>query len=251
MSTGRLGLLIAALAALACAAALLVLPARWLMAVVPGHWPLTVVDASGTIWSGSATVALGTKEHQRTVSAPLRWETSWSRGPKLTVHHPWLGGPLALTPAWLGLGVSGQTLQLPAAALATLDARIAAVDPGGTLSIKWPASVIGRAHRPDGTTLLEAHWRDAASALTPISPLGDYALVLKQKGPDNVNVTLSTREGVLRLDGHGVLNRKQGFQFDGTAQADPSASANDQVALRDVLAALGPQRNNQTLLRFR
>lgn len=251
MSLGRLAFITAGLLLLACAAALVVLPARWMMAMIPDHWPLAVVDASGTIWSGSATVALGAREHQRTVPAALRWETSWARGPKLTLHHPWLGGPLALTPAWLGLGISGQTLQLPAAALATLDARLAAVGPGGTLSLKWPASVIGRTQTPAGTTLLEARWRDAASALTPIRPLGDYALVLTQLASGNVDVTLSTREGALALKGQGTLNSTQGFRFDGTAQADPSASTNDQAALRDVLAALGPQRNNQTLLRFR
>ncbi|NYT57768.1 type II secretion system protein N [Alcaligenaceae bacterium] len=251
MSLGRLAMFITGLILLACVAALAVLPARWFIAVVPDHWPLAVVDASGTIWSGSATVALGAREHQRTVPAALRWETSWARGPKLTLRHPWLGGPLALTPAWLGLGISGQTLQLPAAALATLDARMMAVGPGGTLSLKWPASIIGPTPRPAGTTLLEARWRDAASALTPIRPLGDYALVLKQLASGSVDVTLSTLEGTLVLKGQGTLNRTQGFQFDGTAQADPSASAHDQTALRDVLAALGPQRNNQTLLRFR
>ncbi|MGB6105798.1 MAG: type II secretion system protein N, partial [Pusillimonas sp.] len=142
-------------------------------------------------------------------------------------------------------------LQLPAAALATLDARLAAIGPAGTLSLKWPASVIGRAGRPVGSTLLEAQWLDAASSLTPIRPLGNYALALNQVDQGRVAITLDTGQGPLMLDGKGMLGGENGFQFDGTAQVDPAADAHVHAALRDVLAALGPQRNNQTQLRFR
>lgn len=240
-----------ALMLLACCAALLVLPARWVMTVLPGNWPLTVVNANGTIWSGSANFALGAREHQRTVTAPLHWKASWSQGPKLTLTHPWLLGPVVLRPAWLGLAISGQTMQLPAAALATLDARIAAIGPAGALSVKWPASIIGGATQPPGATLLEAQWLDAASTLTPIRPLGSYALALNQAASGLVDITLSTRQGPLILKGKGVLDGNKRLHFDGTAQADPAASSDVHASLRDVLAALGPQRNNQTLLRIR
>ncbi|RBP38878.1 type II secretion system protein N (GspN) [Eoetvoesiella caeni] len=242
---------VAGLILLACCAALAVLPARWIMAMLPTAWPLAVVNASGTVWSGSATLAIGTASHRRTIAEPLRWHLSIADGPKLLVSHPWLGGPLAVTPAWLGLAVSGQTLQLPAPVLATLDARIAAVGPGGELLLQWPATVIGRSSRPPGTTLLNVQWRNAASALAPIRPLGDYALILKQADQGRADVVLSTRQGPLMLNGTGILDRKGGFQFDGTAQTDPTASTDTHAVLRDLLATLGPHRNNQTLLRFR
>ena len=60
------------LALLAICAALYVLPARWIMVMVPDGWPLAVVDASGTIWSGNATVAIGAQEQQRTLPAAIR-----------------------------------------------------------------------------------------------------------------------------------------------------------------------------------
>ncbi len=231
-------------------AALAVLPARWALAVLPGSWPVAVVDAAGTLWSGSATVAIGKAAHRRTVAEPLRWRLSVTRGFQLLVSHPWLGGELILTPGWRGVGVSAQTLQLPAAVLSTLDARIAAIGPGGEITLTWPATFVGSDSRPTGATLLDMRWRNAVSDLTPIQPLGDYALALKQAAPGKAELILSTRQGPLMLNGSGLLDRNGGFRFDGAAQADPDASAYVQTTLRDLLVVLGPQRNNQTLLRF-
>lgn len=241
----------AGLILLACCAAVAVLPARWLMTALPASWPLAVVDANGTVWSGNATIAVGTQGRRRTVAEPLRWRLSLAGRPKLLVFHPWLGGSLALTPVWMGVAVSAQTLQLPAAALATLDARIETISPGGELSLKWPATFIDRAGRPAGAGLLDIQWHNAASALTPIRPLGDYAIALKQGAQGGADLVLSTRKGPLMLSGTGVLDGKNGFQFDGKAQADPAASVDIHAALRDLLATLGPHQDNQTLLRFR
>ncbi len=238
------------LALLAGFAALAVLPARWAMVMLPQSWPLAIVDASGTLWSGSATIAVGTPAYRRTLPEPLRWQVSFANGLKLRVTHPWLGGPLILTPGWTGMGVSGQTLKLPASALGALDARIAAIGPGGELSLKWPASVVGSSRRPAGSTLLEAQWHNAVSALTPVRPLGDYTLVLKQGEQKNrVDLVLDTRQGPLMLNGTGALDGNAS-RFDGTAQVDPAASKSTHAALHDVLAALGPERNNQTILHF-
>ncbi len=231
-------------------AALAVLPGRWMMAVLPSHLPVAVVNATGTIWSGTATIALGTPERRRSVVEPVRWQLTFSPAPRLQLSHPWLRGPVIVSLNWRGIGVSGQTLQLPASALGALDARIAAVGPGGELSIKWPASFIGPISRAPGAKLLDAEWRNAVSALATVRPLGDYALTLTQATANQANLILSTKQGPLMLNGSGTLSEKQ-FQFDGTAQADPSAKAEIHAALRDLLAMLGPQQNNVALLRFR
>jgi general secretion pathway protein N len=247
----RLALTGIGLLMLACGAALAVLPARWAMTALPPTWPLAVVDASGTVWSGSATIALGPPELRRTVPEPLRWQVSFAGGPKLRVSHSWLSGPLTLAPKWSGVGISKQSLQVPAAALASLDARMAAIAPEGEISLKWPAIFIGRQGRPAGATLLDIQWRNAASTLTSIRPLGAYALSVKQAATGRAELVLSTLQGPLMLNGTGLLDRNSGFQFDGTAQADPAASANTHAALHDILAALGPRRGDHTLLRFR
>lgn len=242
---------VAGLILLACCAALAVLPARWLITALPASWPVAVVDASGTIWSGSAIIAVGTPARRRTVAEPLHWQLSFANGPRLLVSHRWLGGPLALAPGWMGIRISAQTLQLPAAVLTTLDARIEAISPGGELSLKWPARFIGRAGPPAGARLLDIQWHHAESALTPIRPLGDYVLAVKQ-GPENgADLVLSTQKGPLMLSGTGVVNGKNGLHFDGKAQVDPAASVDIHAALRDLLATLGPRQDNQTLLRVR
>lgn len=246
----RLVLYVAGFLVVACCAALAVLPARWMMAVLPSDLPVAMVNATGTIWSGTATIALGTPERRRSVVEPVHWQFSFAPGPRLQLSHPWLRGPVILSPSWRGIGLSAQTLQLPAAALGALDARIAAVSPGGELSVKWPATFIGPISRAPGAKLLEAQWRNAVSTLASVRPLGDYTLTLTQAAAGQATLMLGTKQGPLMLNGSGILSKQQ-FQFDGTAQVDPSAKAETQAALRDLLAMLGPRQNNVTLLRFR
>jgi len=231
-------------------AALAVLPARWIMAVLPSDLPIAVVNATGTIWSGTATIALGTPERRRSVIEPVHWQFSFSPGPRLQLSHPWLGGPVTLSPNWRGIGISAQRLQLPAAVLGALDARIAAVSPGGELSVKWPATFIGPISHAPGTELLNAEWRNAVSAMASVRPLGDYAITVQQGAADQATLMLNTKQGPLMLNGSGTLSNRQ-LQFDGTAQVEPSAKAGTHAALRDLLAMLGPSQNNVTLLRFR
>lgn len=235
---------------LAIAAAIAVLPARWLMLALPGHWPVAIVDAHGTVWNGTATLALGPERHRRTLPDPLQWDWSFTYGPRMEVSHPWLGGSVTLVPGWTGIGISAQTLQLPAQALTTLDARIASINPGGRLSLSWPATHIGRHSRPAGTRLLDAEWREAVSALSPVRPLGNYTLSVKQSAGGGADIALATRQGPLVLEGSGLLDGT-GLQFKGTAQADPATSADVEAALQDVLAALGPRKNKVTLLHYR
>jgi len=248
--TRRTALRAAGLALLACGVAALILPARWIMAALPADWPLAVVDARGTIWSGSATLAVGSPARRRTLPQPVHWRLAFPSGPGLIVSHPWLGGPVSVTPSWKGIRISAQTLQLPAAVLGTLDARIAAIGPAGELSVKWPATFIAPARQDAGARLLDIEWRHAASSLTPIRPLGDYVLALKRGAHGQADLSLRTRQGPLRLDGAGTLDSR-GLRFDGTAQADPAADAHTHAGLHDLLAALGPQKNNQALLSFR
>ncbi len=236
---------------LMAAAALAVLPARWLMLALPSHWPVAIVEASGTVWSGSATVALGPSHNRRTLPDPLHWTWSFAKGPQVEVLHPWLGGPLTLAATFKGGVISAQTLQAPATTLAALDARLAAVDPGGTLWLSWPRLEIGAWTHNAGQRLLDAEWRAASSALTPVRPLGHYALGLRQGAGNSAELLLETRRGPLLLEGRGSMDTSAGFRFQGTARADPAAGPEIQAALQDVLGALGPRRNEVTLLHYR
>lgn len=235
---------------LALAAALVVLPARWLTVLVPEKWPVALVDAQGTVWNGTAALALGPSHNRRRLPDTLQWRWSFKNGPRLELSHPWLNGPVLLALTQGGLALSSRTLTLPASALATVDARLAAVGPEGYLTLRWPALQLKHVPPAEGTRLLEAEWRDAASALTPIRPLGHYNMTLTAKGQGN-ELVLTTRQGPLMLEGKGTVDPRQGLDFTGTARADPNAGDRVSAALQDVLAALGPRQNNVTMLRLR
>ena len=67
----------------------------------------------------------------------------------------------------------------------------------------------------DGDATLQ--WRSAGSALTPISPLGEYEMQFKAVGPD-LYATLRTLEGPLQLDGKGTWSSRGPANFLATAR---------------------------------
>jgi len=231
----RIGTAVLALA-VALAAALAVLPARWLLRLAPSDLPLAIVDASGTLWHGSAWIALGSPEARRMLTEPVQWR--W-RGLSVELSHPWLRGPIILAPRWNGLSVSGQQALLPAAALAGLGTPWNTVAPGGQLELRWQAfSTTGP---PPRGTLAEASWRGASSALSPLAPMGDYRLRVEGAGR-GARILLSTDKGVLRLDGQGEWTGRR-LTFNGRARAADDATDTQRAALSGLLNAIGPLRD--------
>lgn len=243
------GLLITA----ACATALCVLPARWVMAWIPDSSPVVITDASGSLWSARATLAVGTAALRRTLPDPVQWQLRFAGWPHLELRHPWLRGPLNLSLSWRGVQVSGQSLQLPATVLTTAHALLNTLDPGGTVQVEWPALTLGWGALPQGgdARVLTIHWRNASSALSSVKPFGDYTLMVRRASGRALDLTLKTDQGPLMLAGHGTLPRPGRAQFDGEAWADPSAPAGTRAALQGVLRALGPDKGPQGRTRLR
>ncbi|NLZ11471.1 MAG: type II secretion system protein N [Alcaligenaceae bacterium] len=231
------------LVVVACAVAIRVLPARWVMAWIPETSPVIVTDASGTLWSASATVAVGAGGLRRTLPDPLRWHLVFDGGPVLDLTHPWLGGPLTLSLSWQGLRLSGQSLQLPAFALTTAHAMFNTLDPGGDVLVDWPELVLGPAglSSDDGGRLLSVRWRNASSSLTRVQPLGDYTLTVRSGIDRGVVLALTTREGPLVMQGEGTVLPSGRAHFDGQAWVDASASGDTHAALTGLLNAMGPR----------
>lgn len=244
----------ALLLAVALAAALWALPARWAMAWIPESSPVVVTDASGTMWNARATVAVGVGGLRRALPDPVQWRLVFDGGPHLVVSHPWLRGPLTLSPGWTGLRLSAQSLQLPASALTTVHALFNTLDPGGEVHLAWPRLELGRGVAAPGgdAALLTARWRNASSSLTRVRPMGDYTLTLSQGAGDAIALALKSGQGPLMMEGTGALTRS-GAQFDGRAWVDASASGDTHAALQGLLAAMGPSagRNGHTLLKIR
>lgn len=242
------------LAVIACcvvalAAALIVLPARWLMLAIPAHWPLAIVDASGSVWQGTALVALGPPGARTTLPQPLHWRAGWQNGLRLQLAHPWLGCQLALRPGLDGLGISPCSLRLPASVLATIGMPLNTIKPAGRLDLRWPGlrlPYLGGV--PDGQ-LLTLEWADAASALSLIQPLGTYRISLHGRN-NQAQITLATSRGVLTMEGSGTLHPRQGLSFSGKAQPAPQATPQQIAGLQAMLSAIGRRSGNATLLQI-
>ena len=239
-----------ALVAVALGAALAVLPARWLIRMLPASWPVAVIDASGSVWNGSALVALGPPGARTTLPQPVSWQTGWQGGLRMQLRHPWLGCTLGLRPTLGGLGISPCTLRLPAAALAAVGAPLNTVQPAGQLALRWP----GLQLRTDGAVpdgeLLTLDWTEAGSALSRVRPLGHYRVVLNGSGGNTVNVTLTTVEGALVMQGSGSFTQRTGLRFKGTAAPAPDAPPQTQAGLQAMLSAIGRRSGNDTLLQI-
>jgi general secretion pathway protein N len=213
-----------------------VLPARWALLLVPDDGLLSVVDADGTIWSGRAWIALGRPETRRMIADPVQWQL---RGLALELRHPWMLGPLTLTPHWSGVEISAQQARLPAAALTALGAPWNTLAPAGRLELNWRAL---SSNQPQGAgPLFDFAWRDAGSALAPVAPLGDYRLRVASTG-QGLTLDLATEKGVLEFTGQGGWNGRI-WNFQGQAKASASASETQAAQLSSLLSAIGPLRD--------
>ncbi|MBO9331327.1 general secretion pathway protein GspN [Achromobacter xylosoxidans] len=226
--------LLCAAAVCAAAAGAAVLPARWLLAVLPHDTPLALADAAGTLWRGSAWIALGPPGARRMLPQPLQWRWRWDTL-ALEISHPWLQGALQARPAWNGLSLSAQSLRAPASTLAALGAPWNTMAPQGTLEIAWQPLRLGAA-LPAGP-LAEVRWRNAATALAPVASVGTYVLRV-QGGKNGAALTLSTENGLLDVTGQGSATGG-GLRFQGQARYAASAGEAERAALEGFMSMLG------------
>jgi general secretion pathway protein N len=249
------GIVVGAIAALIAFA-----PAAWLTSYVASSTDQRVLlsDARGTIWSGSAVVVLtGGPGSRDAASLPGRLE--WSLKPHglgLEVHarhacclngnvvlqvRPGLGRTtIALVPpsGWVGqwpsaflggLGTPWNTMQLGGTA------RL--VSPGLTIeSVQGRVVVSGRA---------DIELVGVSSRLTTLDTLGSYRMSITgdPANPGVSNLTLSTTDGALKLNGTGTWS-PSGVRFRGEA----SAGAADEPALSNLLNIIGRRNGARSVI---
>jgi general secretion pathway protein N len=245
----RRWLLPAAAVLLALAAALYVLPARWLLLAMPANTPVSVVDASGTIWSGQARLAIGPAGMRRTLPDAIAWQWHWVEGigPAARVEHPWLAAPVEIAPRLGGARMGQGKLTMPAGALAAMGAPLNTLEPGGELSLTWPALDLGDV-APKGP-LLQLTWSHASSTRVRVQPLGDYQAALTSDGAGGMSLHVQTLRGPLRVEGQGQEHGGR-WRFDGQAGPAPDTDEATQDALEPLLSVLGRYRNGVSQLRF-
>lgn len=235
---------VALVALLAVAATIVVrAPAAWAGDWLEARSRLRLLDARGTLWSGSALLALSDGRQLSAVPGRISWRLHpWSLlgGPALAeLSHPWVGVPLVVAIGRDAVSLQAGSAELPASVLAALGAPFNTLRPGGSLQLRWTELALRR-----GTMAgeLQIDWRDAQSALSSVAPLGSYRLQITAAG-DRARLRLDTMAGPLRLQGSGVL-RGTRVSFKGLASADPDM----RPALNGLLGVLGPRSGDNAIL---
>jgi general secretion pathway protein N len=218
-------------------------PAAWVGDWLQAQGRLRLVDARGTVWSGSAMLGMSDGRQVQLVPGRLSWKIGFagiaSRRVTADVSHPALAAPLAVSLAAKSIALKAGQAELPAALLAALGAPLNTVRPGGTLGLRWT-----NVEFKDGAFAgnFQIDWRDAQSALSTVAPLGSYRLQVTGAG-DTARLQLDTLRGPLRLQGSGTVKAGR-VSFRGLASADPDM----RPALIGLIGVLGPRSGDHALL---
>jgi general secretion pathway protein N len=236
------GLALAAVLAVVLTAAVRA-PAAWVGDWVQSQGRLRLVDARGTVWSGSAMLGLSDGRYVTLLPGRLSWTIGFAAiaSGRVTadISHPALAAPLAVSLAAKSIALKAGQAELPAALLAALGAPFNTVRPGGALGLRWTdVELTGGALAGN----LQIDWREAQSALSTVAPLGSYRLQVTGAGA-TAHLQLDTLRGPLRLQGSGTVKGGR-VSFKGLASADPDM----RPALIGLISVLGPRVGDQALL---
>ena len=236
------GLALAAVLAAALTAAVRA-PAAWVGDWLQEQGRVRLIDARGTVWSGSAMLGLSDGRQVMLIPGRLSWKIGLAAmaSGRVTadVSHPALAAPLAVSLAATSIALKAGQAELPAALLAALGAPFNTVRPGGALSLRW-TNIELKGGALAGN--LQIDWREAQSALSKVAPVGSYRLQVTGAG-DTARVQLDTLRGPLRLQGSGTVKGGR-VSFKGLASADPDM----RPALIGLISVLGPRSGDHVLL---
>ncbi len=228
------------------------MPATWLAERIAGETQRRVLlaDAAGTIWHGSATLALsaGTGSQTATVlPGRLNWDVAFwpllTGTARVTVSHSEaMGAPttVAVTPS--GWTVTPGSIRLPASLLEGIGAPFNTLRPDGMMRIDWSA-LQGKFAGNQKYGHLTMQLEQMSAAVSRLRPLGSYRAEVELAGADGT-LQLKTTAGPLYLEGSGTIGRQA--RFDGTAHTDPEAA----TQLAGLMSLLGRHENNVTRLRY-
>lgn len=235
-----------AIAVTAVLTMLVFFPATWVAVLVERQTGgrLTLGDAQGTLWHGSAFVGAAASGNSA-ITPLLPGRFTWKVSPLslLGSVRMELANPEALTQSvnitgsWREWQLSPAALLLPADGLAGLGAPLNTLALSGRLQLSWTSlqlALVERTVAVTGVTTLQM--QDVSSRLTPIRPLGSYQLALDWRGAQ-ASVNLTTTKGPLLLSGTGQLQGGR-LQFSGQAEA---ANGYEET-LGNLLNLLGQRR---------
>lgn len=226
--------------------ALMFLPATWMALVLEKQTEgrLTLGDAQGTLWHGSAFIGAAPSGRDP-VTPLLPGRFAWRLSPLALVGQveAELENPSALsqsvriTGSWRQWQVGPSSVMLPAERLASLGAPLNTVQPSGRMRLSWDTLQVARQGRAvEVTGPMNLEMTDIASRLSPVKPLGAYNLALDWRG-QQAQVALTTVKGPMVLKGGGMITNGR-LRFSGTAEAE----AGQEERLANLLNLLGQRR---------
>lgn len=167
------------------------------------HGKLRLVEAQGTLWSGSGQIEIRDSGGRTGVARSFAWRMlpeSLLRGHLVCeVRMEQATKPFPVTISLSRIELANADISLPATALGLGVPRLAPLGLTGELLLHVASLSIERKQMQGKVTL---QWRDAGSVFTSVSPLGDYELSLDAEGASN-HIVLRTLQGPLQLDGKG------------------------------------------------
>lgn len=221
-------------------------PAAWMAEIVEKQTAgrLTLGDAQGTLWNGSAFVG-GAVSDSDAVTPLLPGRFSWRLSPLVLLG--WLDAelenpaalsqPVKVNGSWMEWQVSPASISLPAERLAALGAPLNTIQPSGQMRFSWELLQLARQNGRIGINgTMNLSMEDIASRLSPVKPLGTYDLTLAWSGLQ-ASVKLKTNKGPMLLSGAGTISNGR-LQFSGEAKAE----AGQEEKLENLLNLLGQRR---------
>lgn len=203
---------------------------------------LRLAEARGSLWSGAGWIEIRDADGRAGVARRLSWRVlpaSLLRASLVAeVELDQALKPFPVTISLSRIEMTDAGIHLPAAALGLGAPRLAPFRLTGDVLVNIPRLILERG-RMDGDATLQ--WRAAGSALTPISPLGDYEVRFKAAGPA-MHAELRTLEGPLQLEGKGTWSNGNPPSFFITARV----AAPQQEQLAPLLRLIAVERSAGT-----
>lgn len=203
---------------------------------------LRLAGAEGSLWSGAGWIEIRDADGRAGVARRLAWRVlpgSLLRGRLVAeVELDQAARPFPVTISLSRIEIADAGINLPAAALGLGMPRLAPFGLSGDVRVDISHLSL-EGGRMDGDATLQ--WRAAGSALTPISPLGEYEVRFKAAG-SGVHAVLRTLEGPLQLEGKGAWSNGEAPSFLATARVP----AQHQEQLSPLFRAIAVERGAGT-----
>jgi general secretion pathway protein N len=205
---------------------------------------LTLGDAQGTLWHGSAFIG-GAPSGSDPVTPLLPGRFTWRLSPAVLLgqvdaqleNPSALSQPVRVTGSWYQWEVSPSSILLPAERLSGLGAPLNTVQLSGQMRLSWtPLQLTRQGDKVDMTGVMNLEMNDIASRLSSIKPLGAYNLTMEWRG-EQAQLSLKTVKGPMLLSGAGELVNGR-LQFSGKAEAEEG----QEERLAVLLNLLGQRR---------